>query len=214
MASFSNPEYDILPLGDFETLPVTGNPLPQNFPDVVRLGITYDPEQIRKDYHNLPFMRGEEHFLKRVRYFTESIKDTMESFDKLGFSMEKYIVYPIRKIGTNDIIDELGEYTKQFLESFPVPLFRQQFALAKQGFKTELHLDHSSYKIHGYRLFIPVDTAYIDIEDKTYEMPAGDCYFVNVGKHHAGKTTEDRILLMCQMADDRLIYEGFDVKPL
>jgi hypothetical protein len=120
----------------------------------------------------------------------------------------------VRKLGTNNVIDQLGEYTRTFLETFPVTLFRQQFALARAGFKTEQHMDHSSYAIHGYRLFIPVDTAYIDIEHQLYEMPAGDCYFVNVGKHHAGRTDQDRILLMCQMANDRLIHNGTQIKPL
>jgi hypothetical protein len=206
--------YDILPIGDFETVPVTGDSNPANFPDVVKLNVTYDPERIRADYYTLPTIRGKDHFLKRIKHFTEPLKDTMEVFNELGFSMEKYVVYPVRKLGTNKIIDELGDYTKSFLENFPVELFRQQFALAREGFKTELHQDHSSYAVHGYRLFIPVDTAYIDIEDRTYKMPAGDCYFVNVGKQHAGKTDQSRILLMCQMANDRLIQNGTTITPL
>jgi len=211
--SFEN-SYDILPLGDFETIPVIGDPDPLSFPDVVRLGITYDPEKIREDYFNLPDMNGKDHFIKRAKYFKQPIRKTMEMFDELGFSMDKYIVFPIRKIGTNELIDELGEYTRFFLERFPVNLFRQQFALAKGGFKTSLHEDHTSFKVHGYRLFIPIDTAYIDIEDRSYEMLPGDCYFVNVGKKHSGRTDKDRILLMCQMDNERLIREGVEVKPL
>lgn len=211
-----NFKYDILPTGDYETVPVTSlvPPYPEYFDKVVQLGIKTDVSKLRKDFNNFD-KTGKNYFLDRAKHFKVPLKETIALFDDIGFSMDNYKVYPIRIKGTNKIKPELGEYTKNLLENFGVPLFRQQYVVAKKDWQTKLHIDHPDFTLHGFRVFIPIDTAYIGFEDSSiYKLNPGDCYFVNIAAKHRGISFEtDRIVIMCQMASDKLIESGKKMEP-
>lgn len=205
---------DILPLGNFETVPVTSliPPYPCNFPEVARLGIKTDIEKLRSEYDQ--YDKSGDYFKSRAKYFKNSLKDTMQLFDELGFSKVNYQAFPLRDIGTNTLKSNVGEYTKTLLLNFGVELFRQQYVLARAGWKTKLHIDHPDFTIHGFRVFIPIDDAYIGFEKNIYKLTAGDCYFVNIAKMHRGFSDSDRVVIMCQMASDKLIRCSESLLPI
>jgi hypothetical protein len=207
-------KHDILPLGEFETVPVTSliPPYPCNFPEVARLGIKTDIEQLRSDYEK--FDKSGDYFKSRAKYFKNGLKETIQLFDHIGFSRENYKAFPLRDLGTNILKDNVGSYTKQLLENFGVPLFRQQYVLASAGWQTKLHIDHPDFKLHGFRVFIPIDNAYMGFKDTIYELEAGDCYFVNIAKMHRAFSDSDRVVIMCQMASDKLIRMSTPLQPI
>lgn len=199
---------DILPLGDFETVPVNSmlEPIPSNYPEVVKLHIPTNVDLLREEWEIYP--KKGNYFRDRMRYFKNPIKETIKLFDDLGFSQTNYNAYPLREIGTNTLKSNVGPYTKQLLKSFGVELFRQQYVVAEPGWETKLHVDHPDFSVHGFRVFIPIDTAYIGFDNTAYELPPGDCYFVNIAKMHKGITNNKRVVIMCQMASDELILNG------
>ena len=209
-----NYEHDILPLGDFETIPITSliPPYPENFPEVARLGIKTDIEQLRHDYEK--FDKSGDYFKSRAKYFKNGLKDTIKLFDHLGFSKENYKAFPLRELGTNVLKDTVGTYTKQLLDNFGVTLFRQQYVLASAGWQTKFHIDHPDFTLHGFRVFIPIDDAYIGFENAIYELKAGDCYFVNIAKIHRAFSDADRVVIMCQMSSDKLIRMAIPMQPI
>lgn len=199
---------DILPLGDFETVTVSSvlSPFPENYPEVVKLNIKTDVEKLKSDWDAYP--KNGDYFRERMKYFKNPIRDTIKLFSDLGFSQKNYNAYPLRETGTNILRNTVGEYTKNLLETFGVELFRQQYVVAEPLWETQLHIDHPDFSLHGYRVFIPIDTAYIGFQDTVYEMLPGDCYFVNIAKMHKGITKKKRTVIMCQMASDELILGG------
>lgn len=211
----SNFDYskDILPLGEFETVPVTSliPPYPENFPEVARLGIKTDVEQLRADWE--AYDKTGDYFKSRTKYFKNSLKETIQLFNWLGFSKDKYKAYPLRELGTNIIKENTGAYTQNLLEEFGVPLFRQQYVYSCAGWSTKLHIDHPDFSIHGFRVFIPIDTAYIGFEKNIYTLEPGDCYFVNIARLHRGFSDSNRVVIMCQMASDRHIRMADPVAP-
>lgn len=209
-----NYEHDILPLGDFETVPVTSliPPYPCNFPEVSRLGIKTDVNKLREEWEE--FDKTGDYFRDRAKYFKNPLKETIKLFDEIGFSRENYKAYPLRETGTNVLKDNVGPYTRELLENFGVPLFRQQYVLSSEGWKVKLHIDHPDFTVHGFRVFIPIDTAYMGFEENVYELTPGDCYFVNIARKHWAYSDKERAVIMCQMASDKLIRNGYDMTPM
>lgn len=207
-------KHDILPLGEFETVPVTSliPPYPCNFPEVSRLGIKTDIAKLREEFEH--FDKSGDYFKSRAKYFKNPLKETIKLFDWLGFSREAYKAFPLRVTGTNQLRDDVGPYTKNLLETFGVPLFRQQYVQSEQGWHTKLHIDHPDFTIHGFRVFIPIDTAYMGFENTIYQLDPGDCYFVNIGKKHRGFSDSRRVVIMCQMASDKIIRDAYPLKPI
>ena len=205
---------DILPLGDFETIPVTSliPPYPDNFPEVARLGIPVDVDRLRQEWST--WDKSGDYFKSRAKYFKNPLRDTIKLFDDIGFSPVNYKAYPLRETGTNQLKPEVGAYTRQLLTDFGVDLFRQQYVLATAGWSTKLHIDHPDFTMHGFRVFIPIDDAYMGFQHNLYRLPAGDCYFVNIAKLHRGFSDADRVVIMCQMASDRLIRLATPLSPV
>ena len=126
----------------------------------------------------------------------------MKNFEDLGFTQEKYGGYGFQRA---------GDYTKSILEDLPVKTFRKHFTLAKPEWITKFHSDHAKFETHGFRLVIPMNTdAYIKFEDGGYRLKRGSIYFWNIVHNHAGwnPTSEERVIIMAQMNNDRLINEG------
>ena len=207
--------YDILPLGTYETVPVTSQlePLPENYSNVVCLNIPTDVSLLMADWNNFPKNDEPNYFVNRAKHFKNSIKDTVKLFEHLGFSLDNYEVYPLRVKGTNTLKPTVGKYTQELLDNFGVSLFRQQYVKAKKDWITKPHIDHPDFSIHGFRVFIPIDTAYIEFDDGTYELMPGNCYFVNIAKTHRGFSKTSRVVIMCQMASDALINNGTKLNP-
>ena len=205
--------YDILPLGNFETMPVVSKnkPYPENYPEVVQLKKNVNVNLLRKDF--LQFNKEGDYFKSRAKFFKNNFRLTVQIFKEIGFHKKFYQAYPLRKIGTNILLKDVGIYTKTLLESFGVILFRQQYTVAKKGWNTKLHIDHPNFKIHGYRLFIPIDPAFIGFESNIYHLKPGQCYFVNIAKKHRGFTLlKERVVIMAQMSSDKLNYRRKNTK--
>ncbi|MCZ0932207.1 MAG: hypothetical protein OXJ52_03530 [Oligoflexia bacterium] len=207
--------HDILPLGDYEAMPVTSTllPYPCNYPEVVCLNMKTNVKSLKRDF--LEFNKESNYFKSRAKFFKNSFRETVKLFEDIGFHKKTYQAYSLRKIGTNILLNNVGLYTKNFLNSLNIVLFRQQYVVAKKGWNTKLHIDHPNFKIHGYRLLIPIDTAFIGFERNIYLLEPGDCYFVNIARKHRGFSFyKERAVIMCQMASDSLILFGKKVKPI
>jgi hypothetical protein len=209
-----NLKHDILPVGDYETLPIAGDTNPNNFPEVVKLNIKTDVEKLRSEYNSFPKDTTKSYFKKQAKHFKVGFREVYRFFEDIGFNMKTYFAYPLREMGTNKLLAETGTYTKNLLENFGCDLFRQQYVLALGPWKSKFHQDLYDFSMHGYRVFIPIDDAHINFENGNYKLEAGDCYFVNIAKIHQGLTYEDRVIIMVQLSNDRLIKNGTTLKPL
>ena len=210
-----NYDNDILPLGKFESIPVVSQlePIPSNYPEVVRLNLNVDANKLREEFNN--FDKSEDYFISRLKYFKNDIRQTIDLFEYLGFSRSMYQAYPLRIKGSNILKDDVGKYTSSVLNNIGVELFRQQYVVAHKGWKTKLHIDHPHFKIHGFRLFLPIDKTFISFEKNCYELLPDNAYFVNIARPHMGHTElSDRVVIMCQMASDKLVLEGTPIDPV
>ena len=207
---------DILPSVEFETMPVTSclPPYPESYSEVVRLNANTDVDCLKKDF--LDFDKTRNYFRSRAKFFKDNFRETVKAFEMVGFHNKVYQAYPMRAIETNALLDTVGAYTRSFLESLKVTLFRQQYVVAKRNWSTTFHIDYPDFKIYGYRLLIPIDPAFLGFQENIYYLEPGSCYFVNVAKKHRGFTTlnEERAVIMAQMASDKLILEGKNSKPM
>lgn len=206
--------HDIFPLGDFEAMLVTSMlpPYPHNYPEVVRLSVKTNIDHLRMDF--LKFNKEGDYFKSRAKFFKNSFRETVKVFEDIGFHRKIYQAYPLREMGTNVLLSSVGEYTRSLLNSLETTLFRQQYVVAKKGWSTKLHIDHPDFKIHGYRLLIPIDPAFIGFKCNIYRLEPGECYFINIGRKHRGFTFyKERTVIMAQMTSDNLILSGEKIKP-
>lgn len=204
-------DYDILPVGKFEAIPVTSSvePIPDNFPNWIKLDIQVDVDRLRQEYLEYPKNRSKHYFREMAKHLPKDrVKETVKIFTENGFGIDDYIVYPLRVIGTNKLTDYVGSYTKQLLENIGVPLFRQQYVFATKTWETKIHTDHPNFATHGYRMFIPIDPAYMVVNGENVEMTPGWAYYVNVARPHKGFTKGDRVVIVASMASDRLVQEA------
>lgn len=208
---------DIYPLGDYEALPVSSkkNFEAMAYPEVVRLNILTNPDILIKEYEHFEKKENYNYFMSRARNLKIDLRKTFALFEELRFELgKKYHAYPIRMKGTNQIMDTVGPETRQWLKNLKVPTFRQQYVVAKEGWHTRLHTDHPDFRIHGYRMFVPLHTAYIAYSKNIYILTPGDCYFVNIARPHRGFCTgHERVVLMLQMASDDYIESGQPLMP-
>jgi len=204
-----NLENDILPVGDFETIPVVSvlEPIPENYPNYIRLNVSVDVDKLREEYHLFPKENKKHYFRHMAKHFKSSVKEAVSYYMDLGFVIENYKVYPLRVIGSNILSENVGPYTREVLETIGVPLFRQQYVYATKDWETQTHIDHPNFSIHGFRMFIPIDEVNLIVDNEEIILKPGYAYYVNIAKPHKGWATSDRIVIMAQMASDKLIQE-------
>jgi hypothetical protein len=208
---------DIFPLGDYEAIPVThqGSGQAQDYPNVLAL------KEIPK--HALLAKEALEHIEKIGQCYIEERSshidpripacELKEILLEMGFVKGQYQIFSLRKLGTNQLQDFIGSVTREFFAELSVNVFRQQYALAKDGWKTIAHRDHGDFNVHGYRGMLPLTTpAYLGYvgpagENLIYRLEVGTLYFVNAAQLHRGFSFgEDRLNLMFQMDSDKLLF--------
>lgn len=219
-------EDDILPLGKFETIPVTHtlDGLAESYPNVTL---------IRDDIDYLPMLEESYKHMERIGF--NYVQPRLNAINKLvdekvlrdvlghvGFFKGSYQSYSLRKLGTNELEDWVLPNTRKFFDTLSVKTFRQQYAVAAPGWNTRLHRDHSNFRTHGFRAMVPLSAdVYMAYEDEfgnsiVYKLKRGGMYFVNIAKMHRGfneSLTTDRINLIMQMENDSLVSD-LEIEPL
>ena len=217
-------EDDILPLGKFETLPVTSklDGTPDSYPDVTFIK-NVDIDDMLAESHKHIKIIGNGYVKPRLEYVSVGTDDLMETLAGVGFYKGSYQSYSLRKLGTAELEDWVLPATRKFFNDLPVSVFRQQYAVAYPGWNTQLHRDHKDFLTHGFRAMVPLSAdVYMAYEDNTgnnlvYRLDRGGMYFVNIAKMHRGfneSQTTDRINLIMQMNSDEMILNSKPLTPL
>jgi len=215
---------DILPLGKFETLPVTSklDGKPDSYPNVTFIK-NVDIEDMLTESHKHIEIIGNGYVKPRLQHVSVNADDLIETLADVGFYKGSYQSYSLRKIGTAELEDWVLPATKKFFDDLPIPVFRQQYAVAYPSWNTQLHRDHKDFLTHGFRAMIPLSSdVYMGYEDScenplVYRLNRGGMYFVNISKMHRGfngSQTSDRINLIMQMTSDQLILDSKPLTPL
>ena len=209
---------ELFPVGQFETIPVTVTKnIPfEEYPSVVAVSeiqncnILYDEYlKFKKELRVSP----SRYIKERLKFLKLPINEWNKLFTSYGFNDKQYETYSMRILGTNILRTEIGNYTRQTLESFNIPLFRQQYAVANPKWRTKIHIDTNRLDLHGFRIMIPLNTTFnIGFEEGIYSLTPGKSYFVNVSKPHYGLNPEEvaRCNIMIHLSSDSII--DFDNK--
>ncbi len=207
-------EYELFPVGEFETLKVNvTKKIPfANYPNVCKVIDVDNPHALYKEF--LDFRKkvnhSSNHYVKeRLRYFKINPKDWSVYFESLGFNSKQYETYSMRDLGTAILKAEVGDLTRKTLSQIGCPLFRQQYAIAHPGWETQFHVDTNRLDLHGFRVMIPLNCPFeIEFEDESYVLQPGAGYFVNVTKPHKGLNTSSQIRcnIMVHTTTDSIIH--------
>jgi hypothetical protein len=213
---------DIVPIGDFETIPVTitGNYL--TYPGVIKIGGPYDTALLFDEYNNT-FRSLENNFLTALKdiLIDATPKEVKEHLVKLGWEGNDYISYSLRHFGTNILKDEVQHNTKVTLESFG-DTFRQQYMCAAPKKRLKPHVDNINCEVHGFKIHIPINVNYhVFVKNTnnekfdTYILEPGYAYYLNSCLPHfvANPYNKLRVNLSFQLASDKLIREGKVMQP-
>lgn len=219
---------DILPLGDFEALPVThaGTGTDMGYPDVCIIqdtGIDYQA-LLEEAYKHIEII-GNVYVRDRINNINKEVDESTlrDILGSVGFFKGSYQSYSLRKYGTAELNDWILPKTRALFESLPVKTFRQQYAVAFPGWNIKLHRDHGDFKTHGFRAMVPLSAdVFMGYEDAhgnplVYQLKRGGMYFVNIAKMHRGfneSTTKDRVNLIFQMDSDALVIGATPMKPM
>lgn len=215
---------DILPLGKFETLPVSSilDGSASAYPDVTFIKHVEYEDMLKESIEHISII-GNNYVKPRLSHVSVSPEDLMQTLAEVGFFKGSYQSYSLRKIGTADLEDWVLPKTREFFDTLPVKTFRQQYAVAFPGWNTQLHRDHGDFLTHGFRAMVPLSSdVYMGYEDDNgnslvYRLKRGGMYFVNIAKMHRGfneSESVDRINLIMQMCSDELVINSEPLKPL
>jgi len=218
---------DILPLGKFESLPVSSifGGRDVDYPNVIKLRDDIDFNTLyTESLHHINLI-GASYVKDRMEYLPKNInEETLRSvLGGVGFYKGSYQSFSLRKLGTSELEDWIEPCTRQLIETLGVNTFRQQYAVAYGGWNTKLHRDHENFLTHGFRLMVPLSSdVYMGYEDEfgnplIYRLDRGGMYFVNIAKMHRGfneSLSDDRINLIMQMDSDILLKDKEKMTPL
>jgi hypothetical protein len=213
-------EYDILPLGRNEALPVslTRDGLPFSYPEAICLLKDLDANKLLEEFtstrRKIPesLIAGREHLL----YRGQDSKSVFKSLAEMGFSKGTYAAIAMRGPNQTELLEEIGPYTRQVMDLLGAQTFRQQYVIAEPGWKSAPHFDHYSFKVHGLRVHIPLTTpsfmAYPqdDERENIYELSPGEAWFINSGRQHYAfnPSSKTRINIQVQINSDSPILSS------
>lgn len=215
---------DIFGYGDYESLPVRSQrePVPSSYANVVEILRVEDVEGLRREAVATATAIGANYFKTRVQALPEGITPEImrATMTELGFVIGKYQGYGLRMPGTADLRPEVGPLTRSFIDALPFRVFRQQYAVAFDGWNTKYHIDHNDYRVHGFRCCVPLDdAAYIVFREgeanSLYVMRPGRAYFINIASTHRAFYfgPQERFNIMLQMDRDDAILAGTPCAP-
>lgn len=204
---------NILPMGKYETLPVTAKypHQPEKYGCVVELDIPkIDVKRLRKECEEVR-ENTPGYFAQRAGIYKIPPSEALNWLRFNGFSGETYDSTSLTVPGTADFTEVVTDYIKEVYAMVDANMFRQNYVIAKNGWSTRWHRDHEDPSIHGFRLMVPVDPVVMYFRSGTVELEPGKFYFVNNSLEHRGQLPEgfaERANLMAQMDNDKAILAG------
>lgn len=212
---------DIVPIGAFETIPVTitGNYL--QYPGVVRIGGPFNIHAMINEFYNVRDSLDYD-FLKTMEphLVGSSLDDVKQNLRSLGWTNHNYKTFAIRESGTNTLLPQIGPITRRTLDHFG-SVFRQQYMIAKPKATLKPHIDNTNCEMHGFKIHIPLNcvyTCYVQNDVGTYDefnLEPGYAYYLNSSKMHfvINHQEVERVNLAFQLASDFLINHGLVMSP-
>ena len=206
--------HNILPFDTYESLPVThsyGN-TPEKYGCIVELDIPQiDPEKLRNSLDTYINNEKPHYVSDRFDTFLVPAPEIINYLRRVGFTTEKYASHPLNIRGTATMSSDIPEYAKFVYNQLESPLFRHNYVIGRNGWKTTWHKDHATPVVHGFRLMVPIDPVIMDFEKGRYILTPGKYYFVNNSLLHRGVIPDGltrRANLLAQMASDVDILRG------
>ena len=204
---------NILPMGTYETLPVHAKypHNPEKYGCVVELPIEKIDHERLRDECEITREKSIGYFKQRAEIYKIPPSEALNWLKYNGFSGETYDSTAFNIPGTADLNDNVTEFVKDAFSKVNARLFRQNYVIAKNNWKTRWHRDHEDPSIHGFRLMIPIDPVHMQFRSGDVELEPGKYYFVNNSLEHIGKLPEGfvtRANLMAQMDNDTDILNG------
>ena len=205
---------DVFGYGTSESLPIKNAKRPEEYPLCSILFKADNVEQLYEDSKIVRDTIGERYFQDRQKRFYEITPEEMrDTLTELGFTKGFYQGYSIRNYDTGELID-LPPATTEFFAGLDVGTFRQQYAVAYNGWNTKFHIDHDVYSTHGFRCMIPLNgDSYITFLQKEnqifFRMVPGYAYFINIATTHRAFhfSSYERVNLCFQFDSDHIISD-------
>lgn len=183
---------------------------PEKYPDVVELKCELNTNELYNEY--LSFSDNENYILSRRKDFKISPSINMIISAYLGFRSKVYHGIALNKKGTTELKDDVGSYTRSFLNQFPSAC-RINYITTCKGWKTKQHVDHKDYTVQGFRVIVPFDEMKMTFAGtREYILKPGKTYFVNicvphVGEHHSD--LEERAGILFKLLNDEMIWQAY-----
>jgi hypothetical protein len=214
---------DIVPIGDFESIPVTITGDYLTYPGVIKIGGPFNTEELFKEYIST-IKSLENNFLTSLKdiLINATPKEVKEHLVKLGWEGNDYTSYSLRNFGTNVLKDQVQTNTRQVIELFG-DTFRQQYMCAASKKRLKPHIDNLNCEIHGFKIHIPINVKYhVFVKNAKnnkfdiYVLEPGYAYYLNSCLTHfvANPYNETRVNLSFQLASDILIKNGTTITPI
>ena len=212
---------DIVPIGTFETLPVTVTGEYLNYPSVVRIGGPFNIHAMMDEFNQVKDSLDYDLLKTMEPYLVDSsLDDLKNNLSSLGWTNHNYKTLSIRELGTTNLLNQIGPITRRTLNHFG-NVFRQQYMLAKSKASLKPHIDNKNCEVHGFKIHIPLNclyTCYVINNDEMYDefnLEPGYAYYLNSSKMHfvVNHQPVDRVNLAFQLASDFLINAGLIISP-
>ena len=213
---------DIVPVGDFEALPVTMTYTSyQDYPDVVVLAsYKFDTKPLIDEFFQVESQMLEHFFIpeRKDHLINVSEGEIRQHLSDLGFTKSNYRVHSLRQLGTQENNQFVRTQTGLCLNKFST-IFRQQYMVAEVGLIIAPHIDNKNIALHGFRIHIPLHPFYIGFETdggifNLYRLNPGVPVFVNFCRSHfvVNPLGHKRVNIAFQLSDDALLLPNIKEK--
>ena len=207
---------DIVPLGNFEAIPVTVTGDYLKYPGIVRIGGPFNTDSLYQEFADVRDQLDPAFLKSRAdRLIDCSVEEIRDAMGKLGWANSAYKALPMRVTGSNTLLDFIGPYTRSVLAGFG-QVFRQQYMLAKPRAALRPHIDNQNCEVHGFKVHIPLNCLYTACimndsgEYDVYDLEQGYAYYFNSSRMHfvVNHTDIERVNIAFQLSADDLILSN------
>jgi hypothetical protein len=189
---------------------------PSEYPLLAPLKIHYDPLQLKNDFELIRNRFQNDYLEERKDILGTSLENAYRYLSDLGFLAETYSAHALHGPGSNNLHEFIPEGTKELLSQL-APICRIHYAIGQPGMDVKAHVDCHHYRLHGFRIHIPIlNHATIIFNDgektQSFDLTPGHVWFVNNAVSHRvlNQTKGERVSILLQMMSDDVLFQYID----